>query len=109
MEDEEEKRLHSAGATGRHSSPFAALEVPARRESPSREIIEKWIRPFYMVNLWNESSTFVEAVRQAGPDLSEAVVADLLSYFNWRPRLVGAYLVAAKRYVALEEQIGRLL
>jgi hypothetical protein len=110
MDDKEDKkRLHSAGATVRHSSPFARLDVPARHDDPPRDFIEKWVQPFYMLNLWKDLDAFVAAVRQVAPELNEAVTAELLSYFNWRPRLVGAYFVAVRRFASFEEQVGRLL
>jgi hypothetical protein len=109
MSDDDQKRLHSAGATVRHSSPFSGLEVPARRDNPSPDFIRKWVQPFYLEILWKAPTSFVEAFRQVAPELNESVAAELLSYFNWRPRIVGAYFVAIKRFTAFEEQVGRLL
>ena len=102
-------RLHTAGATVRHSSPFAGLEVTVRHDDPPRDFIEKWIRPFYMLQLWRGPDEFVAAFRQVAPELNDVVIAELLSYFNWRPRLVGGYFVAITRFARFEEQIGRLL
>jgi hypothetical protein len=110
MSDEDNQRLHSAGAIVRHVSPFSRLDVPTRHGDPSRSLIDKWIRPFYMqVPPWDEPASFVEAVRQVAHELDEGVTAELLSYFNWRPRIVGAYFVAIKRFTTLEDQVGRLL
>lgn len=106
---EDEIRLHVAGATVRHSSRFEDLEVPVCRENPSPEFMKKWVQPFYMQRLFDDRSGFVEAVRAVVPGLTDAVIAELLAYFNWRPRLVGAYFVAIKRLSAFEEQLGRLL
>jgi len=109
VSNEDEIHLHTAGATVRHSSPFAHLDVPASHEDPSPVFIEKWVLPFYMPRLWTGPPAFIEAVRQVSPELNEAIATQLLSYFNWRPRIVGAYFVAIRRYQALEDQIGRLL
>src|SRR4051812_1256345 len=46
-----EAALHSAGATVRHSSPFSELEVPVSEQPISREFIETWVRPFYMLDI----------------------------------------------------------
>ncbi|MES2643618.1 MAG: DUF6000 family protein [Myxococcota bacterium] len=109
MSDEDERHLHSAGATVRHGSPFTHLDVPARHVNPDRDFITKWVQPFYLQNLTEESAPFVEAVRGVAPELTEELVAELLSYFNWRPRMVGAYFVAIKRFASFEDHIGKLL
>jgi hypothetical protein len=109
MSNEDERRLHTAGATVRHRSPFVHLDVPARHVNPDRDFILKWVQPFYLQNLAEESAPFVEAVRRVAPELTEDVIAELLSYFNWRPRIVGAYFVATKRFASFGDQIGRLL
>ena len=110
MSDNDELRLPqlTRAAVG-HSSPFGQLEVPARHDDPTPGFIKRWIEPFYMLNLWKDSDAFVAAVCRVAPHLNETVTGELLSYFNWRPRLVGAYFVAVKRFAAFEEQIGRLL
>lgn len=109
MSDEDERRLHTAGATVRHTSPFDHLDVPARHVNSDRDFIMKWVQPFYLQNLAENPAPFVEAVRRVAPELTEEVIAELLSYFNWRPRIVGAYFVAIRRFASFEEQIGRLL
>lgn len=109
MPDDNEMRLHSAGATVRHGGPFACLSVPSRHDNPSREFIRKWVEPFYMQNLAEGPAPFIDAVRGVAPDMTNEVVAELLAYFNWRPRIVGAYFVAIKQLSSFEDQIGRLL
>lgn len=100
--------LHSAGATVLHKSPFSGLEVPVSTEPLLIEIRDRWVVPFYNDCLGN-----IPAI-EAGlaPQLSEitpSLVLELLSQFNWRPRLMGAVFVALRRFEELEELIGRLL
>jgi hypothetical protein len=67
------------------------------------------VAPFYPLNLWRDGEIFVRALRPVCSQIDEQLVKELLSYFNWRPRLVGAYFVAVRRLAGLEQQIGRLL
>jgi len=109
MDDNKRKTLldHVAGATVRHSSPFADLDVPAIRATPPPEVIERWIKPFYLVR--PDEAAWTEALRPLLDELDEDMVRDLLTYFNWRPRIVAAYFATVRNYSSLEEHLGRLL
>ncbi len=94
-DDDEQRRAiaeHTAGATVRHKSPFADLKVFVRDEPPDRDFIYRWVLPFYMKNPADEA--FRVAYREVAKEVDESLIRHLLSFFNWRPRLVGAYFAA---------------
>jgi uncharacterized protein DUF6000 len=100
--------LHSAGATVLHRSPFDDLEVPVSMEPLSAELRERWVKPFYMSIRSNIAATehdLLPLFREINPLL----IATLLSNFNWRPRITGAFFVALCRVGEFEDLIGRLL
>ena len=99
--------LHSAGATVRHEEVFSNLEVVANENSLSDEFIQKWVAPFYMWGVDNDS--FLANYSEIKSELDETIVDSLLSEFNWRPRIVGAYFSALKQYRSFEDTIGKLL
>jgi hypothetical protein len=100
--------LHSAGAVVRHASPFATLEVPQVFELPPQPFIDRWVKPFYMACL-SQLSELEAPLALVRADVDEPLVTSLLSYFNWRPRIVGGVFAAVWRVASLEEHIGRLL
>ncbi len=102
-----EIRLHVAGATVRHRSPFAELPVPENTAELSEEFYEKWVVPFYMARFSDDS--FLQNLKPMAPELSKEIVISLLGEFNWRPRIVGAWFSAIKRYVEFDKVIGNLL
>src|SRR5215831_3731337 len=100
--------LHSAGAIVRHASPFADLDVYVSEEPISREVIETWVRPFYMLDIADVPAVDA-AIRPAAGRIDERLVSELLSYFNWRPRVVAAEFAAIRSLRGNLDQIGRLL
>ncbi len=99
--------LHSAGATVSHDGRFAKLDVPSKEDSLSKEFILKWVTPFYSSGLQNDS--FATDYHEVRNELTVEITLELLSEFNWRPRIVGAYFAAIERYDSLEDIIGKLL
>ena len=99
--------LHSAGATVRHKGEFSNLEVVADENSLSDDFIQKWVAPFYMLGVDDDS--FLANYSEIKSELDETIVVSLLSEFNWRPRIVGAYFSALKQYRSFEDIIGKLL
>ncbi len=87
-------------------SPFADLEVPVSSEAISKETLE-WVLPFYLRRI--DEPGWADEMRLRLSALDQDLVRQLLSFPNWRPRIVGGYLAAIGGYVALEEQLGRLL
>lgn len=88
------------------TNPFAQLEVPFTEKAPSLALRERWVRLFYRAR--PHKSEFGEQLRAQFDEIDEALVVELLSFTNWRPRLVGGYLAAAANLVGLEEHLGRL-
>jgi hypothetical protein len=97
---------HVAGAIVVHRNPFAGLQVPAVVEPLDPELLERWTKPLYMSFFGPSSDSVLEAL---WPEMSSDVAYRLLSNFNWRPRRVGAYIVALRRLDELTELVGRLL
>jgi hypothetical protein len=106
-----EIELHVAGATVRHSSPFSLLEVPVSAVPMGDNFMRKWVQPFHLnlLNLYEVESKVVAEMSPLVSEVNKELVLALLAEFNWRPRLVGAYLIAVKRLSGLEDTIGRLL
>jgi hypothetical protein len=98
--------LHSAGATIRHDSPFAALPVPATAIDAAS--LPEWSRPLFITGLFEPDETVMLVGDHIALVDAELVLA-LLSVFNWRPRTIGAHLAALRGLASLEEEIGNLL
>lgn len=88
------------------TNPFAQLEVPFTDRAPTMLVREKWIRLLYRKR--PHTIEFGERLRAQFDEIDEALVVELLSSTNWRPRIVGGYLAAAANLVGLEEHLGRL-
>ena len=101
--------LHTAGATVRHAGPYSELEVPVVMENPEQEFIDRWIKPFYMTNLVTKREEFQFAYSTVRGSVDDSLITQLLTFFNWRPRIVGAYFAAIEKASAHCDHIGRLL
>ena len=97
---------HVAGATVSHTSPFSEIEVPTNHEDLSREMIETWVLPLYFGLGKPETKTFVSNVL---PLATDAIIFELLTNFNWRPRTAAAHIVALTQRASFVDQIGKLL
>jgi hypothetical protein len=100
--------LHSAGATVLHRSPFDDLEVPISADPLDPGIRDRWVKPFYMAVPDNLIS-IEAALRPLLPEVSPELINALLTQFNWRPRVLGAFFVALDRRNDFQDFIGRLL
>jgi len=109
MATDDDIRNHVAGATVRHASPFAEIEVPSHREPLPQPFVQKWVHPFYMPDPGRDRDRFIANLRPVYDEIDEALVVTLLSQFDWRPRITGAYFAAVKKFTSLEDHIGRLL
>ena len=96
---------HTAGRTVAHRSRFEHLEVPNRPEHPTH-LVDRWILPFYMTA--PQDPTFGERYRALRAEATPALAGELLSYINWRPKAVGAYVVGIERHESQRELVGRL-
>ncbi len=101
-------RLHSAGATVQHAGPFKDLEIPTSAVDPEKDFITKWVTPFYMTDFSN-SSSLVEHYGPLRNEIDTLLINRLLTFFNWRPRIVGGYFAAIENMTDLCNHIGRLL
>ncbi len=99
-------RLHSAGATVRHHSPFADLPTYENKTKLSAEFIRKWAVPFYMEIGKYGDNNWIEQIKQIKEEITVDICLSLLGDFNWRTRLVGAYFAAVKGYRQLIDIIG---
>lgn len=110
MEESLRKRmeLHFAGATVRHRSPFASLTVPDSMVTPDERFIQTWVAPFYMSGIRDPErfrSQYLPLREEVNPDL----ISSLLTWFNWRSRIVGAYFAGIEELKQFTDHIGRLL
>jgi hypothetical protein len=94
-------RLHLAGATVRHASPFADLPSHNNEQEISDDFIKKWVVPYYM-NIGGKAIFIKEVSNDITPEICLALLGD----FNWRTRLVGAYFSATKGYTEFIDIIG---
>ncbi|ANF49664.1 hypothetical protein A0O34_03515 [Chryseobacterium glaciei] len=99
-------KLHSAGATVRHWSVFEHLKSHRNDFELDQEFINKWVLPFYMKIRSINDTSWIENIKQLKDEITEEVTLALLGDFNWRTRLVGAYLSAIKNYENQIDIIG---
>jgi hypothetical protein len=107
--DEEGIVRHIRGATVVHQSPFSLLEVPSAENVLSEKQYEKWVVPFYRVSFRWVDSDFLSALSDVYHEITPAAVELLLTEYDWRPRLTGAFFAGLKRFTSVENHIGRLL
>jgi hypothetical protein len=111
MGDIDEKAVvrHIRGATVLHQSPFSSIEVPSADDALSELECERWVAPFYRVSFRFIESGFVSSLRGIYNEITPSVVEILLTDYDWRPRLTGAFFAGLKRFNSVEDHIGRLL
>jgi hypothetical protein len=100
---------HIRGATVVHDSPFTSVQVPSAEDVFSEGEYEKWVDPFYRVSFRSVESDFIESLRSVYYEITPGIIERLLTDYNWRPRLTGAFFAALKRTQPLQDHIGRLL
>jgi len=105
----EEIALHVSGATVRHRNPFESIEVPRNEEELSEDFIEKWVNPFYMNSLSNAEEATIHEFADAANEITIDIVKKLLSDFDWRTRITGAFFAAINNYNEVQDIIGRHL
>lgn len=99
-------RLHSAGATVRHLSPFAHLPTHLNDTELTADFIKKWVIPFYMEIASSNNPKWIDSIKEIRAEITKDVCLLLLGDFNWRTRLVGSYFAAVKGYDDLIPIIG---
>ncbi|TRW24837.1 hypothetical protein FMM05_10075 [Flavobacterium zepuense] len=103
----ERLKLHSAGATIIHNSPFSELPAFLNEEQLSKPFIDKWVQSFYMqIGYAEHDNDFYQKVIAIKNEITPEVVAQLLGNFDWRTRQTGAYFAAIKNYTQFIDVIG---
>ncbi len=91
-------RLHSAGATVRHVSPFEHLHSHRNEFDLPGGFIKKWAVPYYMNIVSAEKEEWIKSIKNIKSEITNDISLSLLGDFNWRTRLVGAYFSAVRNY-----------
>jgi Family of unknown function (DUF6000) len=99
-------RLHSAGATVRHVSPFDSLLTYKNDKDLTADFIKKWAVPYYMEIASYSNSKWADTIKEINDEITVGICLSLLGDFNWRTRLVGSYFAAVKDYRELIDIIG---
>jgi hypothetical protein len=108
--EQEQIKLHIAGATVRHSNPFEQIEVAKNDFELSQEFLNKFVIPYYInIPLTGQDKQDIDALKKTKDEFTPDIVGKLLGDFNWRTRQTGAYLAAINNYTQFEETIGKLL
>lgn len=90
----EDAALHSSGATVRHRNPFEELETPRNADEMQKGFIDKWVAPFYMIIPADADNSTIEKFAAAAKEIDLETTNKLLGYFDWRPKITGAYFAA---------------
>jgi hypothetical protein len=104
-----EIELHSAGATVRHAGPYSDLDAPSSTDFSDVDFFTVWVKPFYMTDLVRDQRKFRRAYASTSEAVNSSIITQLLTLFNWRTRLVGAYFAAIHTETDHCDHIGRLL
>ena len=107
--DEDPIVRHIRGQTVIHESPFSGIEVPQLEGALSEPEYEEWVVPIYQVSFLSPDNEFLTSLRKVLPRVTPARIDQLLSEFDWRPRITGGFLAALCRITSAEDHIGRLL
>jgi hypothetical protein len=111
MNDAEKKAIeqHIRGATVIHTSPFSTIEVPTADDILSLDECNKFVSPFYRVSFRSVDDQFINSLKAIYQEIKPATIERLLTEYDWRPRLTGAFFAALKSFASFEDHIGRLL
>jgi hypothetical protein len=104
--DKEQIRLHSSGATVRHTSKFENLISYKNCTELTSEFLKKWVKPFYMELGKQDNTVWIEDFKKINKEITPEITLTLLGEFNWRTRLVGAYFSTIKGYENQIDIIG---
>ncbi|SHM91816.1 DUF6000 family protein [Flavobacterium chilense] len=98
-------KLHIAGATVRHNSPFGELQSFKNDFELSQDFINKWVVPFYM-NINDVSDEWTNKLVSVKGEISTHIIQNNLGDFNWRTRQTGAFFSAITNQVQFIDIIG---
>jgi hypothetical protein len=91
-----------------HQSPFGDLVVPVSITPLDALLRDRWVKPLYMA-VPHDLGTVVPLVRSKFDEINADLIRALLAELNWRPRIVGGFLVALDPRADFEELVGKLL
>jgi len=111
MNEADKKALiqHIHGATVVHTSPFSSIQVPTAEDILTLAECDKFVSPFYRVSFRSVDVQFIDSLKTIYREIKPEIVEKLLTEYDWRPRLTGAFFAALKQFNSLEDHIGRLL
>lgn len=89
-------------------NPFEELEGYRNTVPLADELIQKWVKPFYMQQGVGDKDDML-LWREAANEIDADTVRTLLGERNWRPRSVAGYFASINGYSELEDIIGTLL
>ena len=101
----EQIRLHSAGATVRHTSTFEELPSYKNPDELSQDFIDTWVVPYY-VSIGDTHKSWKNQLIQANEKITKEIIVKLLGDFDWRSRQTGAFFAAIKNFTDLTDIIG---
>lgn len=82
----------------------------AERSAAELYVVEVYGRVLHANFLYDaDLDGFVARITEQAADMTDAEIESLLTYSNWRDRIVGAYLAGFGRRTALRDTIGALL
>jgi len=89
----EEIKMHVAGATIRHSSPFDELKSYSNSFELSQDFLDRWVKPYY-AKISSTEGDWIKELMLLKEDITDDVIFKTLGDFNWRTRQTGAYFAA---------------
>lgn len=96
-------------AARRRAGEYADLEVPTTQDQLDQTTANKFVIPFYRLDLVRNFETFHDAYLAVHLEIDDSLIGRMLATCNWRPRLTAAYFAAITCRVTFCTQIGRLL
>jgi hypothetical protein len=100
-----ELKLHVAGATVSHKSPFENLYLFKNDFELTENFIKRWVMPFYM-NINDISEEWIRKLIDVKNEISPEIIQSNLGDFNWRTRQTGAFFSAITNQTQFIDIIG---
>ena len=98
-------RLHIAGATVRHHSPFDSLKSFKNDFELTQDFIDKWVRPYYM-EIGSTRNQWIDLLKNVKSNITVDVIQTNLGNFDWRTRQTGAFFSAITNQTQFIDIIG---
>jgi hypothetical protein len=86
-------KMHVAGATVQHKSPFDSLRPFNNDFDLSRKFIDEWVAPFYQ-KLARADKEWIDQLISIKCEIKKDIIQTCLGDFNWRTRQTGAFFAA---------------